>query len=60
MTNDQRNKKILKAIEEETTRALASKKTARESLIKDGIYTLKGKLRVEFGGKSDKKQIVAA
>jgi hypothetical protein len=57
MTHAQRNSKILKAIQEETTRASASKKVARESLIKEGIYTEKGKLRVEFGGKSDKKAI---
>jgi hypothetical protein len=50
MSHTQRNEKILRAIEEGTTRALVSKKVARDTLIKEGIYTTKGKLRVEFGG----------
>lgn len=57
MTHAQRNRKILQAIEAETSRALASKKIARETLIKEGIYTTKGKLRAEFGGK--KKPVAA-
>jgi hypothetical protein len=52
MTHDQRNRKILDAIAEETQRATSSQKVARETLIKEGIYTTKGKLRVEFGGAS--------
>lgn len=54
MTNAQRNQKILAAIAEETARALSSKSTARETLIKEGIYTTRGKLRVEFGGERKK------
>ena len=54
MTNAQRNKVILTAIAEETSRALSSRATARETLIKEGIYTSRGKLRVEFGGESKK------
>jgi hypothetical protein len=60
VTKAQRNKKILKAIEAQTKRGLASKKAARETLIKEGIYTAKGKLRVEFGGSSGKKEKAAA
>ena len=60
MTHAQRNQKILKAIEAKTARALTSKKTAREALVKEGIYTAKGKLRAEFGGKAGKKEPVAA
>ncbi|GGB51469.1 hypothetical protein [Blastomonas aquatica] len=60
MTHSQRNQKILNAIEEETSRALESKKTARAALIGEGIYTTKGKLRVEFGGTGSKKANVAA
>jgi hypothetical protein len=60
MTHAQRNQKILKAIEAETKRALASKRAARETLIKEGIYTTKGKLRVKFGGTGSKKETVAA
>jgi len=59
MTHAQRNQKILDAIAEETERALASKKVARETLIKEGIYTTKGKLRVEFGGESKKERVAA-
>lgn len=50
MTHAQRNQKILAAIAEETARAVSSKKVARETLINEGIYTAKGKLRAEFGG----------
>ncbi len=59
MTHAQRNQKILDAIAEETQRALSSKKAARETLIKEGIYTTKGKLRVEFGGGSKKARAAA-
>jgi hypothetical protein len=59
MTNAQRNEKILAAIAEETARALSSKKTARDALIKEGIYTKRGTLRVEFGGKSKKARVAA-
>lgn len=58
MTHAQRNQKIIAAIADETARALTSKKVARETLIKEGIYTTKGKLRIEFGG--DRKQDEAA
>lgn len=50
MTHAQRNQKILAAIAEQTERAVSSKKTARETLIGEGIYTAKGQLRAEFGG----------
>jgi hypothetical protein len=59
MTTTQRNQKILEAIAEETQRALASKKVARQTLIKEGIYTTKGKLRGEFGGESKKDRVAA-
>ena len=56
MTEDQRNKKILKAIAEQTARATASKETARQMLIEEGIYTTDGALRPEFGGEHHQKQ----
>ncbi len=59
MTNTQRNAKILDAIASETARALSSKKAARDVLIKEGIYTTRGKLRVEFGGESKKARAAA-
>jgi hypothetical protein len=49
VTREQRNKKIIRAIEEATAKALASKKKAREALVSEGIYTAEGKLRTEFG-----------
>lgn len=59
MTHQQRNQKILEAIAEQTERAVVSKKVARETLIKEGIYTAKGKLRVEFGGDSKRERTAA-
>lgn len=59
MTDAQRNKKILYGIARETARAVASKKAARETLVKEGIYTAKGKLRAEFGGKAKKARVAA-
>lgn len=59
MTHAQRNKKILDAIAAETERALASKKIARQTLIDEGIYTTKGKLRVEFGGDGKRDRVAA-
>ena len=50
---------ILKMLEEQTERAVVSKAAARAALIGEGIYTKKGKLRVEFGGKT-KKETTAA
>lgn len=59
MTHTQRNKKILDAIATETARALSSQKAARATLIKEGIYTKKGKLRAEFGGEEVKERATA-
>ncbi|WP_197051932.1 hypothetical protein [Sphingomonas sp. 35-24ZXX] len=50
MEHTQRNQKILDAIARQTERGTASKHAAREMLISEGIYTKKGKLKVEFGG----------
>lgn len=60
MTHAQRNQKILEAIAKETARGVSSKKAARETLINEGIYTAKGKLRVEFGGEGKKAKVAAA
>lgn len=59
MTHAQRNQKILEAIAKETARAVASKKVARATLISEGIYTAKGKLRAEFGGETKKAKVSA-
>lgn len=50
MDQSERNQKILDAIARRTERGTASRQAAREMLISEGIYTKKGKLRVEFGG----------
>ena len=55
MTREQRNRKIIEAIDVYTERALVSQQAARAVLIKDGIYTAEGKLRAEFGGEAPKK-----
>ncbi len=60
MTHSARNQKILQAIKESTRQALSSKEAARAILIKEGIYTAKGDLRAEFGGKPGKKATKAA
>lgn len=58
MTLAQRNAEILKILEEQTERNTVSRAAARASLIAEGIYTKKGKIRAEFGG--EKKVPVAA
>lgn len=60
VTKEQRNEKILKAIEDATAKGSVSKKKARETLVSSGIYTAKGKLKVEFGGVSQKRDEAAA
>lgn len=50
MTHQQRNAAILKLLETYTQKTTISRAVARKALIEEGIYTKKGKLRVEFGG----------
>lgn len=50
MTLEQRNAAILKVLAEQTKRKTKSAATARDALIKEGIYTSKGNLRAKFGG----------
>lgn len=52
----ERNKKILERLEVFAKDAMISKKSARDTLIKTGIYTKKGRLRVEFGGAGSRKR----
>ena len=56
MTDEQRHTAILALIKEHTDANTQSKKAAREGLIKEGIYTSRGKLRVEFGGEQKKSK----
>lgn len=50
MTKAQVHEKILRAINEQTAKATTSKRAARDTLIKEGIYTADGRLREEYGG----------
>ena len=52
MTEEQRNKAILKALKSQTREKTRSKEAARAALIKGGIYTAKGNLKAEFGGRN--------
>lgn len=51
-TLEQRNAALLKALADQAKRKTASSKIARESLLKGSIYTQKGNLRAEFGGRN--------
>ena len=50
MSIAERNQRILEALAEQTRLATVSRKVARETLISEGIYTKRGKLRAAFGG----------
>jgi hypothetical protein len=56
MTDAQRHSAILGLIDRHTTANTTSRAQARDTLIKEGIYTKKGTLRVEFGGESKKQK----
>ena len=53
MTDEER-KATLAFIEKYTAANTVSKEAARATMIKEGIYTPDGKLRVEFGGETEK------
>ena len=57
MTRQQQVQKVLAAIKTQTKRAAKSKTTARELLIKEGIYTTEGHLREEFGGSKKRTKV---
>jgi hypothetical protein len=59
MTDKQRRIEIEKLIEKHTAESTVSKAAARKSLISEGIYTKKGALRVEFGGRGRKAKAAA-
>lgn len=54
MTDVQRRAAIQALIKRHTAANTTSRAVARTSLIKEGIYTKKGALRVEFGGAGKK------
>lgn len=57
---DQKRAAYKRLIERHTRQAVVTKETARESLIKEGIYTAEGKLAPEFGGEERAKPARAA
>lgn len=56
MSKSERNQIILDKIKETTERGLKSKSAARRILIGEGIYTEKGNLKKEFGGRGATKK----
>ncbi len=59
MTHAERNAAIKKLIEERTAKTTSSKEIARQTLIKEGIYTKKGNLTANYGGSYKKKTAAA-
>lgn len=51
MTKHERNSIIMAQLEQTTKVGLKSKASARSILVKEGIYTAKGNLKAEFGGR---------
>lgn len=50
MTNEAQRDAIRRRISDHTQAATANKETAKQSLIKEGMYTEEGKLTVQYGG----------
>jgi hypothetical protein len=59
MTHAERNAAILRLLEDHTREHTTSRKVARDGLIAEGIYTRKGKLKVEFGGEAKRAKAPA-
>ena len=53
MTDPERRAAILQLIADYTKKNTVDQKTAREALIREGIYDQDGKLLPEFGGEED-------
>lgn len=63
MTTLERNRKIELFIAARTRQGLKSRAAARKMLIEEGIYTEKGNLKKEFGGRGapvESSQLLAA
>jgi len=50
MTSDAQRAAIKKMIKRHTKTVTVSREAARESLIKEGVYTRNGKLTAQYGG----------
>lgn len=59
MTEAQRSQAISRLIKAYTDETTVSQSSARAALIKEGIYTKKGRLRAEFGGSQPKDKAAA-
>lgn len=59
MTHAERNAAIKKLIEQRTEATTSTREIARETLIKEGIYTKKGNLTANYGGSYGKKTATA-
>lgn len=57
LTQAQRNAAIKKLIKERTAVTSASREVARATLISEGVYTKKGRLRAEYGGTGKKSKV---
>lgn len=60
MTDSERRDAIIDLIKSYTAANTVSKSAARDALIREGLYTKKGELRVEFGGVRSPKKSKAA
>lgn len=56
MTSEAQRALLKKIIERHTKKVTATKKAARDSLVKEGFYTEEGKLTEEYGGKKKAAQ----
>lgn len=54
MSTENRRTAILSLIKRHTKTHSASRKAARDALVKEGIYTSDGKLEAEYGGETKK------
>lgn len=54
MTSE-RKEKALRALEAYTRKITRTKSSARNALVREGIYTREGKLTAEYGGPKTKK-----
>jgi len=56
MTKEQERQEVIKLIRQYTDEKTITKKTARDALISEGIYTATGKLAESYGGKGSPKE----
>ncbi len=52
---DERKERVMKAIDAYTKKITRTEVTARNALVREGIYDKKGKLTAEYSGRKSKK-----